>query len=161
MCWKINYKWIKYKWQSFIFWTVYDMRIAMQDWKKLIVVAKLIKVNWAYPWLTESLSACIGLVILSLSSCDHLRAPATRGMFLFIGGVPSSFAVIICWSNMILASSSSSSYIFSRMGYLYSKSEWISGRSSKEPKQSRSYKVWKGFKMFSFVWSWKFKCDAY
>ena len=91
-----------------------------------------------YPWLTESLRACIGLVILSLSSWDHLRAPATWGMFLLIGGVPSLFATSIWPSNIILASSSSSSYIFSKMGYLYSKSAWISGRSSKDPKQSSS-----------------------
>lgn len=97
-----------------------------------------------YPWFTESLRACIGLEILSLSSWDHFIAPATWGIFLLIGGVPSSFAKFICPSNITLAWSSSSSYILSRTGYLYSKSAWISGRSSKEPKQSRSYqeKIW-------------------
>lgn len=105
---------------------------------------KLIEVNFdvidiefygcIYLWLIESLSVCIGLVILFLSFCDYFRVFVIWGMFLLIGGVSLLFVNCIWLLNIILVSFSFFLYIFSRMGYLYLKFAWISGRFNRELK---------------------------
>ena len=104
-----------------------------------------------YPQLM-ALSFSMFCPILSLSSWAHLRAPATGGMFLLITGPEGERAANICWSKIILAWSSSWLYMASRIGYLYWKSLWIRGRSSRGPIISRSLKQLSQHEQSSKAW---------